>query len=151
RWDYNSATFAGSTTASGSSTLSCASQGGLFVSANTTGVHIPANGYTVTVDGGASQAIATNGSVTFTALTDGGHSVTLSGIAANCTVSGSNSQTVTVQGGATVPAPFSVSCVQTGSGSGSLTVTTMTTGSSATNGYTLPRHGTSIQPITTRA
>ena len=149
RWVYDFDPIAGSTTHSVSFTLSCVSQGGLFVSANTTGVDLPANGYTVTVDGGASQAIATNGSVTFTALTDGGHSVTLSGIAANCTVSGSNSQTVTVQGGATVPAPFSVSCVQTGSGSGSLTVTTTTTGSYAPNGYTVTVDGTSSQPIAT--
>src|SRR5256712_2551201 len=108
---------------------SCVSQGGLFVSTNTTGVDLDADGYAVTVDGGASQPIAANGSVTFTALADGDHSVALLGIAANCTASGSNSQTVTVHGGATAAAPFSLSCAQTGSGSGSLTVTTTTTGS----------------------
>src|SRR5881628_1080477 len=86
----------------------------------------------------ASQPIAANGSVTFTALADGDHSVALLGIAANCTASGSNSQTVTVHGGATAAAPFSLSCAQTGSGSGSLTVTTTTTGSyGPPNGYTV--------------
>src|SRR2546426_7873548 len=129
---------------------SCVSQGGLFVSTNTTGVHLDADGYAVTVDGGASQPIAANGSVTFTALADGDHSVALLGIAASCTASGSNSQTVTVHGGATAAAPFSLSCAQTGSGSGSLTVTTTTTGSyGPPNGYTVVVDGTSSQPITT--
>ena len=137
---------AGATTFSSS----CVSQGGLFVSTNTTGVDLDADGYAVTVDGGASQPIPTNGSVTFTALADGDHSVALLGIAANCTVSGSNSQTVTVHGGATAAAPFSLSCAQTGSGSGSLTVTTTTTGSNGPpNGYTVVVDGTSSQPITT--
>lgn len=137
---------AGATTFSSS----CVSQGGLFVSTNTTGVDLDADGYAVTVDGGASQPIATNGSVTFTALADGAHSVALLGIAANCTVSGSNSQTVTVHGGATAAAPFSLSCAQTGSGSGSLTVTTTTTGSNGPpNGYTVVVDGTSSQPIAT--
>jgi len=130
-------------------TVSCVSKGGLFISTNTTGVDLPANGYTVTVDG-ASQPIATNGTVTITDLASGTHSVTLSGVAANCAVSGSNPQTVTVRSGATVPAPFSVSCAQTGSGSGSLTVTTTTTGSNApSTGYTVTVDGTSSQPIAT--
>src|SRR5712664_1887637 len=129
--------------------VSCVSNGGLFISTNTTGVDLPANGYAVAVDG-ASQAIATNGSVTLTALAEGAHTVALSGVAANCTVSGSNPQTVTVPGGTTAQAPFSLSCAQTGSGSGSLTVTTTTTGSNApANGYTVTVDGTSSQPIAT--
>jgi len=145
RWVYLLDPVAGATTFN----VSCVSQGGLFVSTNTTGVDLPASGYTVTVDG-ASQAIATNGSVTLTALAAGGHSVTLSGVAANCTVSGSNSQTVTVHSGATAQAPFSLSCTPTGSGSGSLTVTTTTTGSNPPpNGYTVTIDGTSSQPIAT--
>jgi hypothetical protein len=130
--------------------VSCVSYGGLFVSNNTTGVDLPATGYTVTVDGGASQAIATNGSVTFTKLAAGGHSVALSGVAANCAVSGPNPQTVTVRSGATVSAPFSLTCAPTGSGSGSLTVTTTTTGSNPPpNGYTVTIDGTFSQPIAT--
>src|SRR5207244_4346620 len=37
--------------------LACGSWGGLFVSTNTSGVDLPAGGYTVSVDGGASQTI----------------------------------------------------------------------------------------------
>ena len=131
-------------------TVSCVSQGGLFVSTNSTGVDLDADGYTVTVDGGASQAIATDGSVTFTALAAGAHSVALSGVAGNCTVSGSNPQTVTVRSGATASAPFSLSCAPTGSGSGSLTVTTSTTGSNLDpDGYTITIDGSISQPIGT--
>ncbi len=130
--------------------VNCVSQGGLFVSTNTTGVDLDADGYTVTVDGGASQAIATNGSVAFTALASGAHSVALWGVAGNCTVSGANSQTVTVQSGATASAPFSVSCAPTGSGSGSLTVTTTTTGSNPDpDGYTVTIDGSISQAIAT--
>src|SRR2546428_647915 len=89
RWVYLLDPLAGATTF----TLSCVSQGGLFVSTNTNGVDLPADGYTLTVDGGAGQPIATNGSVTYTDRAAGAHSVALSGVPANCTVSGSNSQT----------------------------------------------------------
>src|SRR5437867_9313360 len=46
--------------------LSCGSWGGLFVSTNTTGVHLDGDGYTVAVDGRTSQAIATKGNLTCT-------------------------------------------------------------------------------------
>ena len=102
------------------------------------------------MDGAASQAIATNGSVTFTAFAAGAHSVALSGIAGNCTVRGANPQTVTVQSGATASAPFALSCAPIGSGSGSLTVTTSTTGSNLDpDGYTLTIDGSISQPIAT--
>src|SRR6266581_341102 len=90
--------------------VNCVSQGGLFVSTNTTGVDLDADGYTVTVDGGASQAIATNGSVAFTALASGAHPVALSGVASNCTVSGANPGTVTVPADGTGTTTFSVTC-----------------------------------------
>jgi len=85
--------------------LSCGWWGGLFVSTNTTGVDLDADGYTVTVDGRTSQATATNGSVTFTMLDVGSHSIALSGAAGNCTVNGSNPQQVTVSAGGTASAP----------------------------------------------
>jgi len=65
-----------------------ATTGSLTVSASTTGSSLDADGYTVTVDGGSPQAIGINGSVTFNGLAAGGHSIALSGVAANCTVSG---------------------------------------------------------------
>ena len=75
------------------------SEGALVVSTSTTGSNLPASGYTVTVDQTQSQPIATNGSVTFTGLSASSHSVVLSGVPANCTVSGGTSRTVTVPSG----------------------------------------------------
>src|SRR5207244_1829762 len=87
--------------------LACGSWGEVFVTTNTSGVDLPAAGYTVTVDGGASQAIAANGSVTFTLLYAASHTVVLSGVAGNCTLTGSNSQQVNVSPGQTTSLTFS--------------------------------------------
>src|SRR5213082_1406911 len=84
--------------------------GNLTVSTSTSGSNVDADGYTVTVDGNASRSIGTNGSVTFTDLSAGNHTVALSGVAANCTVSGGTSRTVSVQAGGTTSTEFSVSC-----------------------------------------
>ncbi|OLD38412.1 MAG: hypothetical protein AUI57_07195 [Candidatus Rokubacteria bacterium 13_1_40CM_2_68_8] len=84
--------------------------GDLTVSATTTGSNLDPDGYTVTIDGGASQAIGIAGSVTFAALGAGSHSVQLTGVAANCTVSGSNPQTVSVPAGGTAQVSWAVSC-----------------------------------------
>jgi hypothetical protein len=64
----------------------------------------------VTVDGSLSQAIASNSSVTFTNIAVGSHSVALTNVALNCTVSDPIPQTVTVPSGGTATASFSVSC-----------------------------------------
>ena len=87
--------------------------GDLTVSTTTTGSDLDPDGYTVTVDGSQSQAIATNGSVTFSGLAAGDHRVALSGVAGNCSVSGANPQTVSVPAGGTASTTFSVSCSTT--------------------------------------
>src|SRR3989442_770556 len=103
---------AGSVTSGDIAESTVSSSGGtLGVSTSTTGSNLPASGYTVTVDGTTSQPIGINSSVTFTGLSASSHSVVLSGVPANCTVSGGNSQTVTVPSGGTATAAFSVSCV----------------------------------------
>lgn len=130
--------------------LGCGSWGGLFISISTTGVDLDADGYTVTVDGTASQAIAANGSVTFTELYEGSHSIALSSVAGNCTVTEPNPRTVTVSPGKTVATTFSATCAPTGSGSGTLAVTTNTTGSNLDpDGYTVTVDGTISQAIAT--
>ncbi|HMC19395.1 MAG TPA: hypothetical protein VKH16_09200 [Gemmatimonadales bacterium] len=142
-------------TASTSFSVSCTAPppetGNLTVTASTTGSNLDPDGYTATVDGGASQSVGTNGSVTFTGLSAGSHSVALSGLAANCSVSGANPQTVTVPSGGTATATFAVSCAATGGGNGTLTVTTSTTGSDLDpDGYTVTLDGgATSQPIAT--
>jgi len=133
-------------TANASFSVSCsATTGDLIVTASTSGSSLDADGYTVTVDGGATQALAINGSVTFTGLGAGTHSVVLSGVATNCTVSGGTSQTVTVPAGGTATTTFTITCVTP---SGNLTVSTSTTGSSLDpDGYTVTVDGGSPQAI----
>jgi PKD repeat protein len=85
--------------------------GNLTVTASTTGLSLSLNGYTITVDGTAIQQIPANGSVAFTGLVAGSHSVSLSGASVNCSVSSANPQTVTVPSGGTATSTFAVSCV----------------------------------------
>ena len=84
--------------------------GALTVSTSTTGADLDPDGYTVTVDGTQSQPIGDNASVTFPDVAAGDHSVGLSGIASNCSVSGANPQTVTVSSNSTASTTFEVSC-----------------------------------------
>ena len=87
--------------------------GSIQVSASTTGAELDADGYTVTVDGGAGQNLTVNGSVTFTNQSAGNHTVELSGFAANCTVALDNPRTVAVTAGNTVSTTFDVTCSAT--------------------------------------
>lgn len=124
---------AGQTATAGYS-VSCASlTGNLTVRTSTSGSSLP-SGYTVAVDNDASQPIDINGSATFTGLAAGNHTVALSSVPSNCTVSGGVTTTVTVAGGQTDTTAYSVNCVTP---PGNLAVTTSTTGSSLPNGYTL--------------
>ena len=104
------------TDAGGSSTQTqsvtvVAPPGNLTVTASTTGLSLSLNGYTITVDRTASQQIPVNGSVAYTDLVEGSHSVSLSGASVNCSVSSANPQTVTVPSGGTARSTFAVSCV----------------------------------------
>ena len=117
------------------------------VTTNTTGPSPDTDGYTATLDGGPSQTINPTGSVTFTALASGSHTVVLTDVASNCTVTGGNSKTVTVAEGATQTAAFAISCPTPQPTTGDLTVTTTTGGTgSDPGGYTLIVDG-APQPI----
>jgi hypothetical protein len=133
-------------TASTTFTVSCStSPGNLAVTTSTTGSSLDPDGYTVAVDGGAGQAIGINSSFTFTNLAAGNHSVALSGVASNCTVSGSNPRTISVPSGGTANTTFSVTCTTP---PGNLAVSTSTTGSSLDpNGYTVAVDGGAGQAI----
>jgi hypothetical protein len=98
------------TLAEGEITLSGATKGDLEVTSVTTGSDVDLDGYTVTVDGTTSQASGANATVRFSALTEGSHTVTLSGVAANCAPKGSNPRTVTVVAGSVVTTTFDVTC-----------------------------------------
>src|SRR5205807_6457120 len=115
-------------------TISCVlATGSLTVTTTTTGSSLPA-GYTVTLDNGQPGTIGSNDSVTVTGIAPGDHAVSIGGVPANCTVAGPNPQTVTVAAGGSARAAFTIGCV---AATGSLTVTTTTTGSNLPAGYTV--------------
>jgi len=86
-----------------------ATTGDLTVTTSTTGQNLDPDGYTATVNG-TDQAIASNGSTTFRGLPSGNHSVTLSGVASNCSVTGGNSHSASVPAGGTGSTAFAVTC-----------------------------------------
>lgn len=127
--------------------VSCGSalSGTLQVTTETTGQATDPDGYLVGLDGVQSRAIGINGSVTFTGVSTGGHTVALSGIAGNCTVSGGTLRTVTVPADGVATVLYAVSCT---AATGELTVTTSTSGASLDpDGYTVTIDGASSQAI----
>lgn len=84
--------------------------GQLSVATATSGEDLDPDGYTITVDGVTSSAVPANGSVTFSELAEGDHSVALSGVASNCAIDGTHPRTVTVPAGGTASTTFDVIC-----------------------------------------
>ena len=110
--------------------------GNITVTTSTQGANVP-GGYTVTVDDTISQPIGINAVVTFIGVAAGSHLVALTGVTPGCSVGGTNPETVSVSGGETAQAGFAISCAAPPPATGSLTVTTTTTGSNLPVGYTL--------------
>lgn len=94
--------------------VTCApAAGGLEVATNTSGLDIDPDGYAFSVDGGSGHAIDVNGTRTISGLAAGDHELELTGVAANCTVAGNISRTVTVTAGETAQTLFEVNCAST--------------------------------------
>jgi len=122
--------------------------GDLTATTSTSGTDLDPDGYMVTVDGGAARQIGINGSVTYNGLPSGDHSVALSGVAANCTVGGSNPRTISVPAGGAVSTAFSVTCATTPPPTGSLTVNASTSGGNLDpDGYTVTVDGGTSQVV----
>src|SRR5207249_565975 len=120
--------------------------GGLVVSTATTGSSIDPNGYVVVVDNTQRQSIAPSGVVVFTGLAPGQHTVALTDVASNCTVSTPLTVMVSLLGSGT--AAFPVSCAP----AGDLTISASTTGSNLDpDGYTVTLDGnaSTSQPLAT--
>jgi hypothetical protein len=118
--------------------LGPAARGELSVSTVTSGAERDADGYLLSVDGGSPEKIGTSGTALIGDLVEGTHAVLITGVAANCTVSGDNPRTVSVFAGQTVQTTFSVTCGPT---KGSIDVTTATVGDDPDDAYTLSVDG----------
>ncbi len=114
----------------------------------TSGPSPDADGYVVTVDGAAGQPTASSGTVLLTGLPIGERSVALTGIAANCAVSGANPRPAAVTGTELAVVAFAVVCTQPPPATGTLRLTTATTGPDFDpTGYTIVVDGTVRQPV----
>jgi hypothetical protein len=140
--DARTVTIEGGGTATAAFTVTCtATTGGLTVSATTSGSDPDPDGYTATVDAGTAGAVTQpvigTAPATFTGLSAGTHTVTLGGIAANCTTSAPGNQlSVDVPAGGSATAAFAVTCSPIIT-TGSITVSTTTSGANLDpDGYT---------------
>jgi TolB protein len=125
--------------------VSCSSQtGDLHVTTSTSGTNLDPDGYAVRVDGGAYQHIAINDSLTLQGLAAGSHSVLLDSVAANCTVAGGATHSITVPDGGTVTAAFDVTC---SANVGNIKVKAPTTGPDADSSYQVTLDGTLSQTL----
>ena len=125
-----------------------ATTGALQVSAATRGPSLDPDGYSITLDGADQGALGVNGSVTLPALAPGAHVVGLGGIAGNCQLQGDNLRDVTIAAGANASVAFEVTCTAPPPNSGTLRITTATTGSDPDpDGYRFTVDGGSDQPI----
>ena len=79
------------------------------VTTATTGAPLDTDGYSLSVDGGAGQAIGINASLTLS-VSAGDHSVAVAGLASNCTIAEVNPRPVTVSAGAQASVSFTVTC-----------------------------------------
>jgi Tol biopolymer transport system component len=91
--------------------VTCAQpSGSIQVTTTTTGSSLDPDGYTVSIDAGASQAIGVNATLTLEGLSIGTHALGLSGIAGNCHLDGDNPRTVEVLPGSTT-VTFDLNCL----------------------------------------
>jgi hypothetical protein len=119
--------------------------GELEISTVTTGESPDPDGYSVSIDGGSGEPIAVAGTLSKSDVTQGNHTVELSGVDGNCVVEGSNPRTIAVVAGQTVKDTFAIACTAI---QGSLAVTTVTTGAAPDpDGYTLSLDGGSPEII----
>lgn len=135
--------------------LACGGDGGtdvqlppLTITTVTIGGEIDPDGYSISIDGQAAQAIGVNTSLTVNQIGDGPHTVELSDIAGNCGVGGQNPQSVNVTAGVTASIRFEVSCT---AGTGSIQVATTTSsaggGEIDPDGYSISVDGQPAQAI----
>lgn len=103
--------------------------GRLEITVSTSGPDPDVDGYTIGIDGGAEVALGPTATLGDD-LEAGEHTVRLSGVAENCTVEAPNPRTVTVTAGRPTSLTFVVSCTALPPTTGTLTITTLTTGSS---------------------
>jgi hypothetical protein len=103
-------------TAEASFEVTCGATGTIRVSAPTSGESLDIDGYGVQLDREVSRVIAMNGTLTFSSVLPGAHTLTFFGVADNCQVQGETVRTVNVSVGTTAEVEFAVVCSATANG-----------------------------------
>jgi TolB protein len=119
-------------------------RGSIALTVTSSGQDVPA-GYTVVLDGTNSQAVDSNGSVSFADLLAGNYSLELTEVPENCQVAGDNPVSVAVEAGSASPVAMNVECTAL---VGALEVTVTSTGEDIPDGYELILDGSPPQPMT---
>lgn len=126
--------------------------GAVRVATSTGGTGTDPDGYTLLLDAADRGPIGLNGSSTLGGIQAGAHAVGLTGLAANCQVTGENPRSVSVTGGATVDVAFVVTCAAPGPTTGTLEIAVSTTGADQdADGYEVSVDDGASQPIGTNA
>jgi hypothetical protein len=90
--------------------LSISTDGFIEISVRTNGTGVDTDGYRARIDGVQAQAVAANGAITLTDISQGSHTVELTDLAENCAVQGENPRTVVVPNAGTFSLSFVVAC-----------------------------------------
>jgi hypothetical protein len=110
-------------------TVACApTTGTIQITIASTGSPPDPDGYQLLLDGTGSQAIAVSATVTLPGIAPGAHTVELGGVAQNCQIQGDQPFGLTVVAGQTVALTISVTCATPPPETGTLKVTTTTSG-----------------------
>jgi hypothetical protein len=121
--------------------------GTIEATSETAGEPTDPDGYTLAVDGDEGRPFAINAILTISDLSAGDHELQLLGVAPHCTLTGESPRTVTVTAGNVARTTFEVQC---SSPTGSIEVTTTTSGQSLDpDGYSVALDGGAGQPIET--
>ena len=126
--------------------IDISSDGRIEVSVSTSGFDTDGDGFSVTVDGGTARFVAPGGSVVLDSLSEGSHSVRLTGLAENCQVEGTNPRTVVVGADGLADVSFDVRCARATTGGFTIQVTT-SGAEPDTDGYALAVAGAEIRGI----
>jgi hypothetical protein len=133
----------------GGDSTSPATNGTVEIRTSTTGVEMDPDGYAVKLDAGDPLAIGPTATLQSTDLTPGNHTVQLTGLAANCVLSGENPRTASVTAGETMTVSFEITCTAT---TGGLQVNATTSGASTdADGYSITVDGADRGAIGTSA
>ena len=127
--------------------ITCAeAQGNVRVVIATSGQDLDPDGYTAALDGGTGLAAPLNGEVVLGPVAAGNHTASLSGLAPNCVLDGSNPRRIVVPVGDLVEVAFTVAC---GPPAGTIRITATTAGVQPDpDGYLASLDGAPPVPVT---